>query len=73
MTWRDTIPSGAPDECFESTTFGEALYFAQLELDLIAAEGQECSRHYTKRQLRNLRLWVQNNRATVKAFQEGRE
>lgn len=65
--WRDTIPSGAPSECFDAASFGEALYQAVLELDLIS-EGQEAAQCYTKRQVRNLRKWVHDNRLTLADF-----
>lgn len=67
MNWRDTIPSGAPTECWDAPTFGEALYLGRIELDLIE-EGQEAAGHYTKRQIRNLRKWLHDNRLSLAEF-----
>jgi hypothetical protein len=50
---------------------GEALYFAQLELHLIAV-GQETADHYSRRDLARLRRWIADNRASLAAFQQGK-
>lgn len=58
------IPQCAPSECFEVSTFAEAVYFAQIELDLID-EGQEAAECYTKREIAALRKFVKNNLASL--------
>lgn len=64
---RRAIPKCAPDECHYAASFPEAVYFAQLELDLID-EGQEAAACYTKRQVASLRKFVRNNLASLHAM-----
>lgn len=45
-------------------SFAEVVWDAQIELDLIA-EGQEAAEHYTRRQVRQLQKFVNDNRAAL--------
>jgi hypothetical protein len=51
-------------------TFAEVVWHAQIELDLIA-EGQDGTEHYTKREVRQIQKFVNDNRASLHAMKEG--